>query len=216
MPKELNIFGAGGHATSVANIGLSLGYSIHSFIDPNFIGSSFLGSQVVSSINHIEISENSFFAIAIGDNFSRESIHSTCISIQPYMHFPALIHPTATISSWTKIGDGVVIMPNVVVGPNCAIGKFCILNTLSSIDHDSIIDDFVSIAPGVICGGKVNIGRGSFIGLNASIRHGISIGPNTVVGASSYVNVNIPHNKLAYGVPAKVIRSRNSNTPYLS
>ena len=35
---------------------------------------------------------------------------------------------------------------------------------------------------------------------------GVTIGENSIVGAHSFVNVDIPDNVIAFGVPAKVIR----------
>ncbi|MCU0577225.1 MAG: acyltransferase, partial [Desulfobacterota bacterium] len=37
---------------------------------------------------------------------------------------------------------------------------------------------------------------------------GITIGENSIVGACSFVNADIPDNSVAYGVPARVVRSR--------
>ncbi len=77
-------------------------------------------------------------------------------------------------------------MPLVNVGPNADIGSFCILNSSASVDHDSVLHDFASLAPGVICGGSVNIGTRSALSIGAVIKHGVEIGADTVIGAKSY------------------------------
>jgi len=46
-----------------------------------------------------------------------------------------------------------------------------------------------------------------FIGINAIILPGVTIGPNSIVGAGSVVTNSIPPNTIAAGVPAKVIKS---------
>ena len=38
---------------------------------------------------------------------------------------------------------------------------------------------------------------------------GITIGENSIIGACSFVNIDIPPNTLAYGMPVKLIRSLN-------
>ena len=106
-------------------------------------------------------------------------------------------------------------MPNTVVGPNTKIGEFCLLNTLSSIDHDGIMEDYSSLAPGVITGGNVKIGKRSAVSIGAVIKQNIVIADDVVVGANSYVNKDLTSNHLAYGTPAKTIRSRKNGDPYL-
>jgi acetyltransferase-like isoleucine patch superfamily enzyme len=52
----------------------------------------------------------------------------------------------------------------------------------------------------------VKIGRRVWIGLNAIILKGVTIGDNAVIGAGSVVTGDIPANTLAAGSPARVIR----------
>ena len=49
-----------------------------------------------------------------------------------------------------------------------------------------------------------------FIGVNTIILPGVSIGPNSVVGAGAVVSKSIPPDSVAVGVPAKVIGSLES------
>ncbi len=52
----------------------------------------------------------------------------------------------------------------------------------------------------------VHIGNNVWIGANATILPGVTIGDNTVIGAGAVVSKDLPANVLALGVPAKVIR----------
>ena len=52
----------------------------------------------------------------------------------------------------------------------------------------------------------IEIGNDCWIGANATILPGVSIGNNVVIGAGSVVTKNIPDNSLAIGVPSKVIK----------
>ena len=82
-------------------------------------------------------------------------------------------------------------------------------------DHDSHLGAFASLAPGAITGGGVEIGARSFVGLGAQLIHGVSIGADTVVGAGALVLHPLPDGVVAYGAPARVIRSRQVSEPYL-
>ena len=57
----------------------------------------------------------------------------------------------------------------------------------------------------------VHIGKNCFIGACCTILPGVTIGDNSVIGAGSLVNKNIPANVVAVGNPCKVIREINEN-----
>ena len=52
----------------------------------------------------------------------------------------------------------------------------------------------------------IHIGKNVWIGANATVTPGVSIGDNAVIAAGAVVNRDIPANVIAGGVPAKVIR----------
>ena len=53
--------------------------------------------------------------------------------------------------------------------------------------------------------GKINVGNNCFIGCRSTILPGVTIGDNTIIGAGSVVNRDIPANSVAAGVPCRVI-----------
>ena len=79
----------------------------------------------------------------------------------------------------------------VVIGRNVQIGSHCSIYTVSTIDNKM---------------GKVTIKENARIGAHSAIMPGVTIGKNSIVGAYSFVNKNIPDNTVAYGVPVKIIR----------
>ena len=212
---NLIIFGTGGHAVSVANVALSAGYKIKHFVDKNKKGLDFLGYKIIGDLTELDNTDNFSFSIAVGDNAVRERIYKELISTMPNLYFPPLVHPSAVISFFTEIGDGAVIMPKAVIGPNSKVGKFCLINTSASIDHDCIMFDYSSLAPGAVTGGSVTVGLRSSISIHATIKDGLKIGDDSVVGANSYLNKDLPKNQVAYGTPAKQVRSRNIGDAYL-
>jgi maltose O-acetyltransferase len=56
------------------------------------------------------------------------------------------------------------------------------------------------------CSKPVKIGNRCWIGANAMILPGVTIGDNVIIGAGSLVNKDIPSNTIAVGSPAKIIR----------
>ena len=216
MKISLIIIGAGGHAISVMNVAISSGMNVTAFIDENKVGKQIMGISVISKQRYLNDYSNIGLAIAIGDNALRESIYNEYIADLTNVYFPPLIHKSSVIGVGTIIGDGTVLMPLVNVGPNSKIGKFCVLNTSSSIDHDCAMKSYSSLAPRAVCGGNVKIGVRSAVSIGATVKHGVIIGDDVVIGANSYVNKAISDEFVAYGTPCKEIKKRIKGDPYLS
>ncbi len=153
--------------------------------------------------------------IAIGDNFIRSKVVTRITGISPDLPFVSTVHPGASIATDVTLGEGTVVMAGVSINPCSSIGRFCILNTHCSLDHDSVLADFASLAPGVTTGGNCRIGQHSAISIGAVLVHGITIGEHTVVGAGSLVMKSMDSFVVAYGTPAKVIRTRKPGDKYL-
>jgi sugar O-acyltransferase (sialic acid O-acetyltransferase NeuD family) len=215
-PKKLVIIGGGGHAISVANVAYSAGFVVEYFIDPHARSSELLGINVLKELGEVLNLEDYSFSIALGDNFLRQRIHQETANQYPALNFPPLIHVSSVTSIHSRVGDGTVIMPGAVLGPNSMAGKFCILNTNASIDHDCTMSDYSSIAPGAITGGKVTIGLRSAVSIGAVVKQGVTIGDDVIIGANSYLNVDIPSMIVAYGSPARITRSRKLGDKYLN
>jgi acetyltransferase-like isoleucine patch superfamily enzyme len=66
--------------------------------------------------------------------------------------------------------------------------------------HKQCVESFV--APTVI-------GRNVWVGVNATILPGISIGEGAIVAAGAVVTQNVPPRTLVAGVPAKVVKQLN-------
>ncbi|MCP5328960.1 MAG: acetyltransferase [Sinobacteraceae bacterium] len=214
-PRPIVIVGAGGHAISVANVALAAGFEIRCFFDVNRRNSSLLGFPIIDEWSELSNTSHSEIAIAIGDNSVRERVYLDFETRYDGLRFPPLIHPSAVVSSFTRIEEGAVIMPHATVGPNSRVEKFCIVNTQASIDHDCTMHAFSSIAPGAITGGGVTIGYRSAVSIGATIKHGIRIGNDSVLGANSYLNKDLASERMAYGSPAREIRPHRRGDTYL-
>jgi len=153
--------------------------------------------------------------VAIGDNFIRSRVATRVREICPDLPFVRAIHPRASIATDVSIGEGTVIMAGVCINPCSSVGRFCILNSSSSLDHDSTMEDFTSLAPSATTGGNCYIGEYSAISIGAVLIHGVRIGEQSVIGAASLVTKSIESSVVAYGTPARVIRNRQPGDKYL-
>lgn len=91
------------------------------------------------------------------------------------------------IGAFTYINakNGVIIEDYVQIGSHCSI------YSVSTIDNKA---------------GKVILKKNCKIGSHSVIMPGITIGENSIIGAFSFVNKDIPSNVVAFGIPVKIIR----------
>jgi sugar O-acyltransferase (sialic acid O-acetyltransferase NeuD family) len=217
---DIVIIGSSGHAKVVIDIVQQEGrYNIIGLLDRyRTAGEETLGYRLLGKEETLaELAKSHAVKgvlIAVGDNFDRSKVVNRVRKICPDLPFVSSVHPKASIASDVSIGEGTVIMAGVSVNSSCSIGRFCILNTNSSLDHDSIMEDFSSLAPRATTGGHCRIGSYSAICIGAVLVRGIHIGANTVVGAASLVMKPIESFVVAYGSPAKVIRKRKPGDKY--
>lgn len=90
----------------------------------------------------------------------------------------------------------------VVIGDDCLIGHNTVLATLN---HDLEPSRRADMYPA-----PISIGRNVWIGSNATVLPGVTIGDNAVVAAASVVTKDIPDNAIVVGSPARVVRSLSS------
>ncbi len=146
------------------------------------------------------------FTLGIGNPKNRFKMSQKFKSMG--MVLSSTISPKATIGHYdVEIGEGVNCMSGVVITNSIKIFEGCLLNLNATIGHDSVLEQYVELSPGVHISGNCHIGEFTVLGTNATVLPGVRVGKNCVIGAGAVVNVDIPDSSLAVGVPAKVIKS---------
>ena len=215
------IIGSSGHAKVIIDIVQQEGkYNVAGLLDRfRDVGETVLGYPVLGKEEDLpELIKTHALKgaiVAIGDNFVRSKVTARIKEISPNLPFVSAVHPKSSIAMEVSVGEGSVVMAGVSINPCSSIGRFCILNTNSSLDHDSILEDFASLAPGATTGGNCRIGQYSAISIGAVLIHGIHVGEHTVVGAGSLVMKPIGSFVVAYGTPARAMRERKQGDKYL-
>ena len=114
---------------------------------------------------------------------------------------------------YTDFGKNITIGNNVFINADCKfqdqggifiddgalIGHGVVLATLN---HDLDPEKRQQLHPA-----PIHIGKRVWIGANATITQGVTIGDNSVVAAGAVVNKDVPANTVVGGVPARVIKS---------
>ncbi|MBR9853694.1 MAG: acetyltransferase [Algicola sp.] len=219
--KKVVIFGASGHAKVCIDIlERSGGYKIIGLLDSlkpkglKVFGYPILGDFTVIPDLLKNASELEFF-VAIGDNWTRHQIVQKLIEIHPKSVFVNAIHPDAIIGKGVELGNGIMIMAGSIVNADSSLEDFTIVNTRSSVGHESKLKKYSSLAPNCTLAGNVVVGSFSAISISATILNGRRIGNHTIIGAGSLVVEDADDFSVCYGVPAKFVRSRERDDKYL-
>ena len=141
------------------------------------------------------------------------------------------IGPDAVVrlGRWSWIGDGCKIRAHeglVEVGAKSVLGQECTISSFQhvSIGRECILADRVMLIDfdhGVVEVDRpireqgiykrdVQVGHNCWLGYGACILRGVTVGNNSVVGTSSVVTKDLPENSVSGGVPAKVLRMRET------
>ncbi len=144
--------------------------------------------------------------IAIADSNVRQTLADRCL--QDKLDFFPVKASNVVIMDAVDIGEGAILSPFVTLTSNIKIGQHFQANLYSYVEHDCVIGDFVTFAPGVRCNGNIVIEDHAYLGSGAVIRSGLPgqplvIGKGAVVGMGAVVTKNIPAGVTVIGCPAK-------------
>lgn len=87
---------------------------------------------------------------------------------------------------------GILIEDNVLIAPKVS---------LLTEGHPTSIEDRHSLIPK-----PIHIKKNVWIGANATILQGVTIGENAIVAAGSVVSKDVPDNTIVGGIPARIIK----------
>ena len=207
--KDLIIVGASGFGREVlqwvkhCNI-KNKTWNIKGFIDDNIqaLDGYECDYAIIDSIKNYSPNENDYFAIAIALPKVKKIVVEILQSKKA--KFASIIHPTAIISEFCQIGEGIIVTPNAKISPNVIVGNFVTLLG-SGFGHDAVIEDFCTITGNCSINGFVTLGEGAFIGSNSCIAPGKKVGAWSLVAMGSMVIMNVKPNTKVMGNPARKI-----------
>lgn len=218
MTKVYGIYGASGCGRSLMPVAREQLQRDNIQAEIYFIDDSLTEQSKVN--NHIALNYSAFKAlkadkksvlIAIANSQIREKI--------------AIKLEQDAIELWTVQADNVVRMDAIEIAPGAALSPFVTLtsnikigkcfhaNLYSYVEHDCVIGDYVTFAPGVKCNGNIHIEDHAYIGSGAVIKQGtpdqpLVIGKGAVVGMGAVVTKSVPPGVTVIGNPARILEKK--------
>jgi sugar O-acyltransferase (sialic acid O-acetyltransferase NeuD family) len=203
------VFGAGAQGRAVADIlrDAKTCESIH-FVDDNpaLRGAQINGIEIAGSLEEVARAwtDSCRLVVALGKPGARLSVADRATALG--MQFMNAVHPSAVIAPTAEMGGGNMIGPGAVLDTNARICEHVIVNVGVLFGHDSVAEDAATICGGVVIGGRVTLGRGSFIGIGALLKPRVRIGEGAVVAAGALVLKDVAPRMFVMGAPARALK----------
>jgi maltose O-acetyltransferase len=112
------------------------------------------------------------------------------------------------IGNFSELGSNCIIQSNTFIGDYVIMGPDVKIYTKNHGHQD--LSTPMSLQP--VISEIVKIGNDVWLGANVIITPGVEIGNHVIVAAGAVVTKDIPDYALVGGIPAKIIKYRNSNS----
>jgi sugar O-acyltransferase (sialic acid O-acetyltransferase NeuD family) len=113
-----------------------------------------------------------------------------------------------------EIGENCFILEDNTLQPFTRIGDNVVLWSGNHIGHHGHVHDHVTMTSHVVMSGHCDIGAYSFLGVNATLRDGISIGEGTFVAMASAVMKNTEPWSVYKGNPATKLAMQSTDLKF--
>lgn len=124
------------------------------------------------------------------------------VGAHAFLHGPLTIGADVSINARASLDGGGV---GITIGDGCRIASGA---TIYAFDHQIAPDRFVREQP--VTSKGITLGVDVWVGANAGITDGVTVGDHAVIGMGAVVTSDVPAWAIVGGVPARVIGDRRS------
>lgn len=211
--ERVIVIGAGGHASVVADALLAAGIEVIGFTDADVRrhGAQLCGLPVLGDDAALTLHDPEQVQLANGLGSLGNDAAPLRQRVQQGLEatgwrFCNVIHPTASVSPFARLGAGIQVMAGAVVQPGARLDDGAIINTRAVVEHDVHIGAWTHVAPGAVVCGDAVIGACSHVGAAAVVRQGVHLGERTLLGLGAAAVKHFSGMGTLTGVPARPLK----------
>lgn len=144
---------------------------------------------------------------------------NSAIPLLDLTNINARIEPGALIRDQVTIGDNAVIMMGAVINIGAKVGSRSMIDMNAVLGARAEVGINSHVGAGAILAGvleppsasPVIVGDNCLIGANAVVLEGVKVGNGAIVAAGSIVTKDVPENAVVAGVPARILKYKDSD-----
>ncbi len=189
-------------------------YDVIGFLDdaPSLAGAKIDGVPVLGALDTIAAYPSARMIVCAGHGAVRDRIVTRLANLGiSSSRFAAVVHPSVEVPQGCELGAGSIILAGVVLTTAVSIGEHVVIMPNVTLTHDCALHDYATVCAGTALGGSVVIARAAYLGMNSSVREGLTVGPRATLGMGSVLLTNAPAGETWVGVPARALSSHSSS-----
>ena len=208
MTKIL-IIGAGGYGRELLQWVKDINeakptWEIAGFLDDNLnaLDGSECDYPMLGRVSDWQPADDEVFALAVAAPRLKEKIVGSLKARGAV--FATVIHPTATLTQFSKHGEGLIMFPQSKLSVNSSVGDFVTILS-SGIGHDVVIGDYTTVSGACSILRNAKIGKHVFLAANVAISNDVVIGDEAFIGLGSIVMKDVATGQKTFCNPARVL-----------
>ena len=119
------------------------------------------------------------------------------------LRWGTVMHPRVFLDPSAGVGPGSVVLAGAVLQADAVVRRHVVVSANVTISHDTLVQDFAQLGPGVVLAGFVDVGEGAVLEAGALVIPNISVGAWARIGPRSVVIRNVADRASVAGLPAK-------------
>ena len=149
------------------------------------------------------------FVIAVGDPHLRAELKDHLETNRARL--VSVVHPTAFVATNATLGPGCLVAPLAFIGAHSTVASNVLVNVHAVVGHDARIGEHCVLCPGASASGFTVLEPLVFMGTNAVVVPGKSVGRGSQIAAGSVVYNNVEADQMALGNPARARKLASSS-----